>query len=170
MISSCLLPALLCLSACIALRKRCNVYDLLCRGAADGLQTLLQICPILIVLLSGIAMLRTSGAMDAIAAIAAPALRLVGIPAEVAPLMFIRPFSGSAALAVGADLIRTYGVDSEIGRTAAVMLGSTETTFYTITVYFGAAGIQKTRYAIPAALAADCAGFLAAALFVRVFY
>ena len=85
-------------------------------------------------------------------------------------LVLIRPISGSAALAVGADLMAQYGPDSLIGRTAAVMLGSTETTFYTISVYFGAAGIKKTRYAIPAALFADLTGFCMASWTVRLFY
>ena len=86
------------------------------------------------------------------------------------PLVLLRPFSGSAALAVGADLMSTYGPDSLIGRTAAVMLGSTETTFYTISVYFGASGIRKTRYAIPAALIADLSGFVMASLTARLFF
>ena len=85
-------------------------------------------------------------------------------------LVFVRPLSGSAALAVGAELMAQYGPDSLIGRTAAVMLGATETTFYTISVYFGAAGIQKTRYTIPAALLADFTGFLAASWAVRLFW
>ena len=84
-------------------------------------------------------------------------------------LVLIRPISGSAALAVGADLMAQYGVDSQIGRTVAVMLGSTETTFYTISVYFGAAGIKKTRYTLPAALFADFVGFFMASLTVRLF-
>ena len=97
----------------------------------------------------------------------APVFQLFGIPPETAMLVLIRPISGSAALAVGADLMAQYGVDSQIGRTAAVMLGSTETTFYTISVYFGAAGIKKLRHTIPAALVADIAGFLAAAWCVK---
>ena len=113
-------------------------------------------------------MLRASGAMEQLSDFLAPVTKFLGIPAETLPLVLIRPFSGSAALAVGADLMASYGVDSLIGRTAAVMLGSTETTFYTISVYFGAAGIQKTRYAIPAALIADLTGFVTASLFVRV--
>ena len=85
-------------------------------------------------------------------------------------LLLVRPISGSAALAIGAELIGEYGVDSMIGRPAAVMLGSTETTFYTISVYFGAWGITRTRYAVPAALIADAVGFLAASWTVRLFY
>ena len=92
----------------------------------------------------------------------------LGLSPELLPLMLVRPVSGSAALGVGAELISAYGPDSQLGRTAAVMLGSTETTFYTVAVYFGAVGVTKTRYAIPAALCADLTGFLAAAWAVRV--
>ena len=95
---------------------------------------------------------------------------LLGIPPETAALLFIRPVSGSGALAVGSELMAAHGPDSYIGRVAAVMLGSTETTFYTIAVYFGSAGIRKTRYAIPAALIADLAGFMAAAMAVRLLF
>lgn len=97
-------------------------------------------------------------------------LHLLGIPPETVGLLLIRPVSGSGALGVGSELIQRYGPDSLIGRTAAVMLGSTETTFYTIAVYFGAAGIRDTRYAIPAALCADLCGFVAASWAVRLFF
>ena len=100
----------------------------------------------------------------------APVLELVGIPPETAPLMLIRPVSGNGALAVVSELMSTCGPDSYEGRVAAVMMGSTETTFYTIAVYFGSAGIRKTRHAIPAALVADLTGFLASALAVRIFF
>ncbi|MFR8332664.1 MAG: hypothetical protein ACLU9S_10155 [Oscillospiraceae bacterium] len=85
-------------------------------------------------------------------------------------MVLVRPISGSAALAVGADLMAQYGPDSPIGRTAAIMLGSTETTFYTISVYFGASGVRRTRYAVPAALLADLTGFCVAALTTRLFF
>ena len=113
-------------------------------------------------------MLRASGAVEAISSFTAPVFSLFGIPPETAILVMIRPISGSAALAVGTDLMAHYGVDSQIGRTVAVMLGSTETTFYTISVYFGAAGIRKTRYALPAALFADFVGFFTSSLAVRL--
>ena len=113
-------------------------------------------------------MLRASGAVEMLTNFAAPLFSFFGIPPETAMLVLIRPISGSAALAVGTDLMATYGVDSLIGRTAAVMLGSTETTFYTISIYFGAAGIQKTRYTLPAALFADFVGFLMASWTVRL--
>lgn len=131
-------------------------------GAAEGLRVLFRILPPLVGLMTAIYMVRASGLLDALARTLAPLLRFVGIPPETVGLMLIRPVSGSGALGMGADLIRTYGPDSRVGRTAAVMLGSTETTFYTIAVYFGAAKIGKTRWAIPAALCADLTGFLVA--------
>ena len=115
-------------------------------------------------------MLRASGALAALETAFSPVFLRLGIPPETAALIFIRPFSGSGALAVGSELINVYGADSQIGRTAAVMLGSTETTFYTIAVYFGAVGIKKTRHAIPAALCADFIGFFVAAMTVRLLF
>lgn len=164
-----IVPILLLAASLFALRKQENSYDLLLSGAADGLKLLLTLVPTLIMLLTAVTMLRESGAMEAISTFLSPVFRFVGIPPETAMLVLIRPISGSAALAIGADLMAQYGVDSVIGRTAAVMLGSTETTFYTISVYFGAAGIKKTRYTLPAALFADFVGFFMASLTVRLF-
>ena len=138
-------------------------------GAADGLRLLARIAPSLIILLTAVSMLRASGALGALTAFLSPVFALFGIPPETAPLILIRPFSGSAALAVGAEIMAQYGADSQIGRTAAVMLGSTETTFYTISVYFGASNIRRTRYTIPAAIIADLVGFFMASLSVRLF-
>ena len=165
-----LVPALLAGVSCFALARRQDVYGSLVSGASDGLKTLAAIVPALTLLLSAVSMLRASGALDALTRVFAPLLRRVGLPPELAPLILVRPISGSAALAVGAELIAAHGPDSHVGRTAAVMLGSTETTFYTISVYFGACGIRKTRYAVPAALIADCVGFLLSALTVRLFF
>lgn len=165
-----LIPGILALCACVGLYKRENVYEALTDGALEGLGLLKSILPSLIILLTAIGMLRASGALDMLSRFLAPLFRALGIPPETLPLMLVRPFSGSAALAVGAELMAHYGVDSQIGRTAAVMLGSTETTFYTITVYFGAAGIKKSRYTVPAALVADLMGFLCAALFSKLFF
>ena len=165
-----IVPVLLMLSCALALRKKEDAYGLMLTGAADGLRLLLSIVPTLVILLTAVSMLRASGGIAIISQAAAPVFRFFGIPPETAMLVLIRPISGSAALAVGAELMAQYGVDSVIGQTAAVMLGSTETTFYTISVYFGAAGIQKTRYTVPAALIADLTGFAVAALSVRLFY
>ena len=164
-----LVPALLLLVCGCALGRRLDLYGALQEGVRGGLRLLRAIFPALLILLSAMEMFRASGAMDALTRLAAPLFSLLGIPPETAPLVLIRPFSGSAALAAGTELMRTYGADSVIGRTAAVMLGSTETTFYTISVYFGAAGIRRTRHTLPAALIADLTGFAAAALSVRLF-
>ena len=163
-----LVPALLLLVCGCALGKKLDVYRLMQDGVRDGLHLLLAILPPLLVLLAAVEALRASGALDLLTKAAAPLFTRLGLPPETAPLVLIRPLSGSAALAVGADLMAAYGVDSPVGRTAAVMLGSTETTFYTISVYFGAAGVRGTRHTVPAALIADLAGFTAAALAVRL--
>lgn len=148
--------------------RRVDVYSALIQGAGSGLETLVRIVPALIGLMTAVYMLRASGALDLAAQALAPLMERVGLPPELLPLMLVRPISGSAALGVGAELITAYGPDSYLGRTAAVMLGSTETTFYTVAVYFGAVGITRTRYAVPAALCADLTGFLAAAWAVRL--
>ena len=162
-----LVPLILFFTMALALGKRENAYDILLRGAGEGLKLLKSILPSLILLLTAVYMLRASGATEILSRWAAPVFSLFGIPPETAMLVLVRPLSGSAALAVGAELMAEYGVDSLVGRTAAVMLGSTETTFYTISVYFGAAGISKTRYTLPAALFADLVGFFMAAMTVR---
>lgn len=165
-----LVPLIIAAVALYGMARRVDVYDALVQGAGEGLGVLLRIVPPLVGLLTAVYMLRASGALE-LAAGRWPRCSppWASLPETVA-LLLVRPVSGSAALGVGAELIATYGPDSLIGRTAAVMLGSTETTFYTIAVYFGAAGIVKTRYAVPAALCADLAGFMAAAWAVRVIY
>ena len=161
-----LIPMLLLLASALSLGKKENSYSLLLEGGAEGLRLLKDILPTLVLLLTAVELFRASGAAELLQALFA----LFGIPAECALLVLVRPISGSAALAVGTSLMQTYGVDSQIGRTAAIMLGSTETTFYTISVYFGAAGIRRTRYTLPAALFADLVGFTAAAWTAKLFF
>lgn len=165
-----IVPLILCGVALYAVFKKTDVFAALTSGAADGLRVVLGIAPALIALLPCIYMLRASGFFDALSAALSRPLAALGIPAETVPLMLLRPFSGSGALAVGGDIMKTAGADSLAGRCAAVMLGSTETTFYVIAVYFGAAGIKRSRYAVPAALAGDVAGYFAAAFFVKLFF
>ena len=153
-----------------ALGRKVDVYDALLTGAREGLSVVINILPALVALLSAVYMFRACGAVEWLSRAIAPILTKLGVPPETVPLLLVRPLSGSGALAVGSDLISAYGPDSTVGRTAAVMLGSTETTFYTVAVYFGAAGIKKTRYTVPAALAADAAAFFAAAWTVRWFF
>ena len=162
-----IVPLLILTVSLVSLYRKENTYDLLLEGGAEGLKLVAHILPALVFLLTAVQMLKASGAVDLLSRFLAPTFSLLGIPTETAMLVLIRPISGSAALAVGADLMAEFGPDSAIGRTAAVMLGSTETTFYTISVYFGAAGVKKTRYAIPAALIADLTGFCVASWTVR---
>ena len=169
-LSALLVPALLAVTAVAAMGRRVNVYDVLTEGAREGLTVLVRILPSLVGLLTAVYMFRASGAMEFLASLLAPVLTRLGIPPETAGLLFIRPVSGGGALAIGSDLMARYGPDSYIGRCAAVMLGSTETTFYTIAVYFGSAGIRRTRHTIPAALIADLTGFMAAAFAVRLLF
>ena len=163
-------PLVIAAVAVCGMVKKIDVYGALVQGAGEGLGVTVKILPPLVGLLTAVYMLRASGALELAAQALGPVLSWLGIPPETVALLLVRPVSGSAALGVGAELITTYGPDSLIGRTAAVMLGSTETTFYTIAVYFGAAGIVKTRYAVPAALCADLVGFLASAWAVGVVF
>ncbi len=165
-----IVPVLLLGCCLLALRKKENAYDLLLQGGQEGLMLIVSLMPTLVMLLTAVTMLRSSGAMDWISTALSPVFRFFGIPPETALLVLIRPISGSAALAVGTELMTQYGVDSSVGRTVAVMLGSTETTFYAISVYFGAAGIRKTRYTLIAALFADFVGFFMASVTVRLFF
>ena len=164
------IPVIIAFVMLYSLRRGTDVFGGMTEGAKEGLKTVIGILPALITLLPCIYMLRASGAVDALCSLLSPVLARLGIPAETVPLMLLRPLSGSGALAVGSDIIKSSGADSFAGRCAAVMLGSTETTFYVIAVYFGAAGIKNSRHAIPAALIADLTGFLAAAFFVRLFW
>ena len=156
-LSSWILPVLLCGAAVWGCRRQVDVYEALVAGGKEGLRVAASILPALAALLTAVYMLRASGALDSLTAL-------------LTPLLVIRPLSGSGALAAGSDLMRRYGTDSYIGRCTAVMLGCTETTFYTVAVYFGAAGIRRSRYTIPAALTADVAAYLAAAFSVRLFF
>mgnify|MGYP004665622883 CR=1 FL=1 len=165
-----MIPCLLAFVVMFALRRKIDVYTALVQGAENGLNITFRIVPALVALLTGVSMLRASGALDALTGFLAPFMDLLGIPPEVTPLMFIRPLSGSGGLAVGAELMAEYGADSTIGRMAAVMLGCSETTFYTVAVYYGAAGITKTRYTIPAAITADIAAFFGSAFAVKLFF
>ncbi|MBQ6902254.1 MAG: spore maturation protein [Oscillospiraceae bacterium] len=169
-LTSLTVPVTLLLIGGYGVYKKTDVYDALIHGAGDGIKLLFRILPSITALFCAIYMLRASGALDIICSIMSPITSFFGIPEECSPLLLLRPLSGSAALAFGSDIIKTCGVNSLAGRTAAVMLGASETTFYTISVYFGAIGLNRTRHAIPAALCADVAGFIASAIAVRLFF
>lgn len=166
-----LAPTLIISAVCVcALVRGVDVMDALCTGAKKGLRTVLDMLPALIVLFAGIYLLRASAVPELLTRALSPALNKLGIPPETTLILLLRPLSGSGALSAAGDIMARFGADSLIGRTAAVMLGSSETTFYVIAVYFTAAKVKGTRWAIPAALVADAASFLAAALVCRLFW
>lgn len=141
--------------------KDIKVYDVFIEGAKEGITTVIRIIPSLVGLLAAIGVFRASGALDLLIYAASPIASLLGIPSEALPLAFLRPISGSASLALVSDIIKTNGADSFIGRVVSTMMGSTETIFYTLAVYFGSAGIKNIRYTLAAALIADVASVLA---------
>ena len=150
------------------LYKRVPVYESFVEGAKEGFQVAVRIIPYLVAILFAIAMFRASGAMVALTRALDPVLGLIGFPAELLPMAIIRSLSGSAALVV--DMINQYGEDSIFVKMAAVMYGSSETTFYVIAVYFGAVNIRKTRHAVPAGLLADAAAMIIAVWTVRLLF
>jgi spore maturation protein B len=169
-ISTWAIPVLLAGIPLLALLRRVKVYPAFLDGAKQGFETAVRIIPALVAVFVLLAMLRASGAMDAAAAALEPVTRALGIPASVLPVVLVRPLSGGAAQGVVADVLRTDGPDSWAGRLASVMAGSTETTFYVLAVYMGAAGIKRYRQALAAGLLADLAGFAAAVVVCRLVF
>ncbi len=137
------------------LSKGEKVFDVFLEGSKQGISTIIRIIPPLVGLMVAISVFRASGALDLIIYAVSPVMKFIGIPPEVLPLALLRPISGSASLAMTTDIIKAYGADSLIGRIASTMMGSTETTFYTLTIYFGAISIRDTGFTIIAALIAD---------------
>lgn len=152
------------------LYKRVPVYESFVEGAKEGFQVAVRIIPYLVAILFAIAMFRASGAMDVLARVLSPVLGLIGFPAEVLPMAIIRPLTGSGSAGIVVDMIKQYGEDSIYVKMAAVMFGSTETTFYVIAVYFGAINVKKTRHAVPAGLTADVAAMIIAVWTVRLLF
>ena len=150
--------------------RRVRVYDSVVEGAKQGFDVALRIIPFLVAILVAIGMFRAAGGIDALVTVLGPITGLIGLPAEVLPVAVLRPLSGSGALGVAAETIQTHGPDSLIGYLASTIYGSTETTFYTLAVYFGAIGIRNTRHTLPACLMADVAGILAATFIVNLLF
>lgn len=152
------------------LYKRVPVYEAFVEGAKEGFDVAVRIIPYLVAILFAIGMFRASGAMDFLTEALRPVLTLVGFPAEVLPMAILRPLTGSGSAALVAEMIQVYGEDSIFVKMAAVMFGSTETTFYVIAVYFGAVNIRRTRHALPAGLTADISAMLIAVWTVRLLF
>lgn len=152
------------------LTKKVKVYESFTEGAKEGFYTAVRIIPFLVAMLVAIGVFRASGAMGLLTKALSPITKVLGIPPETLPMAFMRPLSGGGAQGIMTELINTYGPDSLIGRTAAVMMGSTDTTFYILAVYFGSVAIKKTRHALPAGLLADLAGLLTAIYISKIFF
>ena len=150
--------------------RQVAIYDSLVEGAKEGFQVALRIIPFLVAILVLIGMFRTSGALDVLVGFLTPLTALVGMPAEVLPLAVLRPFSGSGSFALAAEAMQAHGPDSLIGYMSGTFTGSTQTTFYTLAVYYGAIGIRKTRHTVPACLTADITGILAATFIVNLLF
>ncbi len=146
--------------------KRVNVFDAFVEGAFAGMKVVYKITPTMIVIMLGVGMLKASGGLDLLSFFFEPLVSIVHIPHELVPLMLMRPISGTGALAVFKDILARYGADTQIGKIASVMQGSTETTFYTIAMYYGVTKVKKTRHTLAAAAAGDATGFVFSALAV----
>lgn len=162
------IPFFIALIMVIGLIKRVDVFVEFAEGAKENLKAAFEVLPALIALMTAIGMFKASGALEVISAAISPITGLFGFPEECIPLAIIRPVSGSGALAVFESILNDVSPDSFAGRVASVIIGSTETTFYTIAVYYGITNIKKTRHAVVSSLTADLTGFIVSALTVRL--
>ena len=164
------MPIVILLIIANALKEKVSVFDIFLKGATEGIEIVLKIFPTLIGLFVAIGMLRSSGIIDFIINVISPVTSLFKIPNEILPLAMLRPISGSASMAVATDIIKNNGVDSFIGMLASVIMGSTETTLYTIAVYTGSVKIKNTRFILIAALMADITGILVSIIVCKIFF
>lgn len=169
-ISAWILPILIAGILLYGTIKKVPTYESFVEGGKEGITISFEIIPYLVGMLVAIAVFRASGAMDAFVNLVKPLFSLFGVPSEIVPLAIIRPISGNAALGLTSDLMATYGADSYIGRLAATIQGSADTTFYVLTVYFGAVGIKKMGDALKVGLLADLVGFIAAIMVVILIF
>jgi len=170
LISIWLIPCFLLIVLVAATWKRVPTYETFVEGGKDGVKMAFSLLPFLVGMIVAISILRSSGALDAFIQLISPVLIFIGIPPEIIPLAMVRPISGTAALGMTTELIGTYGPDSFIGRLASTMQGSTDTTLYILTIYFGAVGIRKMRYALKVGLLADLVGIIASVIIVTLIF
>ena len=148
--------------------ERKKVYDIFLKGAKDGIKIVFQLIPTLIGIFVAVGALRNSGILDLIINVISPLTNFLKIPSEIMPLALLRPISGSASIGVAVDIMQKYGTDTFIGLVTSTIMGSTETTLYTIAIYTGCVGIKKTRFVLLAALLADLAGIIASVVIWRI--
>lgn len=170
MIGTLMVPIFICFVLIVATIKKLPTYELFVEGGKEGAQIAVSLLPFLVGMLVAITILRSSGALGAFVGLISPILGILGVPGEILPLALIRPISGAAALGITTELIGTHGPDSFIGRLASTMQGATDTTLYILTVYFGAVGIQKMRYALKVGLISDLVGIIASIIIVTIVF
>ncbi len=170
LVSKWVIPMLLLAIPLYGYFKKVPVYETFVEGAEEGFFTAIKIIPFLVGMMVAISVFRASGAMDILGIVFAPIAAFFGAPTEVLPLAIMRPLSGSAVLGMASELMRVYGPDSYIGKIASVMQGTTDTTFFVLTVYFGSVGIKNFRYALVTGLTADITGFIASLVICQHFF
>lgn len=169
-VSEIVVPCLVAVILLAGFIRRVDVFSVFCEGAADGLRTCADILPALVLLIMFIGMLQASGLVQALTGLLQPLCTAVSFPEECVPMVLLRPFSGSGAIAVYDDIAQSCGADSFAERVASVMLGASETTFYTVAVYFSAVRVKNTRHAVPAALCADLTAWLVCGITVMLYF
>ncbi|MGY0691814.1 spore maturation protein [Virgibacillus sp. FSP13] len=169
-VSTWLIPCFIMIVLIVATWKRVPAYELFVEGGKEGVKMAFSLLPFLVGMIVSIAILRASGALDAFIGLLSPVLSFLGVPPDIVPLALVRPISGTAALGVTTELIDTHGPDSFIGQLASTMQGSTDTTLYILTIYFGAVGIKKMRYALKVGLIADLIGIIASIIIVTLVF
>lgn len=164
------LPSIIFIILTFAIIKKVSIYETFIEGAKDGIKVCGNILPYIVAIIVAISMLRASGAIESIAMLFGGILDKINMPADILPLAIVRSLSGSAAVGVFSDIVANNDVNSYTSKLAAIMLGSSETTFYVLTVYFGAVGIKKYRYAILTGISADIIGIIMAVIVARLFF
>ncbi|MBU5461880.1 spore maturation protein [Lachnoclostridium sp. MSJ-17] len=164
------MPVFACVIVLFGLIRRVRVLDVFMTGAKEGIRTLYNIAPTIIGLMFAVSLLKSSGAVDVICSLIAPAAQKLGFPPEIVPMAMLRPVSGSGATALLLSVFTDCGPDSFAGRVASVLAGSSETTFYATAMYFGSVNIKNTRHTLPAALAADFTALVMSAATVKMFF
>jgi spore maturation protein B len=164
------IPALVLFIIVYGAVRKVRVYEAFIEGAKEGFAVAVRIIPYLVAMLVAIGVFRAGGAMNLLATAIAPVTDLLGMPAEALPMAVMRPLSGSGALGVMSEIITANGADSFIGRLVAVMMGSGETTFYVLAVYFGSVAVTRTRHAVPAGIVADLVSILVSLWLVQAMF
>lgn len=164
------IPLIILMVVTFGLKEKVNIFDVFIKGAKDGAKTVIELFPTLLCLFIAIGALRTSGIIDGIVKLINPFISLINFPAEVLPLAILRPISGSASMAIATDIMTKYGVDTKIGLIASTIMGSTETTLYTIAIYTSCINVKKIRFVLYAALFADLIGMITSNFIINLIY